>query len=233
MAHRRSWHLRCGRLSHEPHGLLRRPQRMRHEPEVDERRLVTVTFFVLVPAVASRTIATSNPCSRKSRRWASTQRFPAGPAIITFSIRRFRNWSTRSLEEVPYTLCGLATIVSHACEIRLEPLRPVGARAGEPLKRERAFPSGRTQLSHQHFERSAGRHPLPIRRVVIMRGEDHWILAVLRRSQQGLDILGRLVRCQTFLDEPPDSAAGSQKVVLKIRDNERRLRLLNHHAGNW
>src|SRR6476659_4586521 len=59
-------------------------------------------------------MATSNPCSRKSRRWASTHRFPAGPKRITFSTRRLRSWSTRSFDAVPYTLCGLATTVSQS-----------------------------------------------------------------------------------------------------------------------
>ena len=68
-------------------------------------------------------------------------------------------------------------------EIGLETLRPVGAGTGEPVKRERAFTSDHAQLSNQHFERSPGRHPLPIRRVVVMRGEDHRIPAFLRRPQ--------------------------------------------------
>ena len=45
---------------------------------------------------------------------ASTHRFPAGPKRTTFSTRRLRSWSTRSLDAVPYTLCGLATTVSQS-----------------------------------------------------------------------------------------------------------------------
>ncbi|HTI50621.1 MAG TPA: DNA ligase D, partial [Planctomycetaceae bacterium] len=65
----------------------------------------------VVPPIASRIMATSKPCSSRSRKWASTHRLPAGPAMITFSIRRLRSCSTMSLVDEPYTLCGLRTTV--------------------------------------------------------------------------------------------------------------------------
>ncbi len=156
---------------------------MRQEPEVDERRLITIPFFVFR---AGRRV--SHHCHFKPL----LEEVPQMGFDAEISRRAGENHLfDTSFPQLKHEIVGSGPIhFVRTCDdrvarlkIRFETLRPVGARIGEPCQRERAFSSDHTQLSHQHFERSRGRYPLSIRRVVVMRGEDHWIPAILRRSQ--------------------------------------------------
>src|SRR5215468_6749637 len=105
-------------------------------------------------------------------------------------------------------------------DVRLEALEPVGPRSGKPVERECATTS-KDLLGELAGLQRIVELPAAVRRVEEMRRDEHLVAVLLRRPEDALHVLDRLVLRDARPDRRPSGALVAQYVILRIDENDR------------
>src|SRR5262245_3056774 len=104
-------------------------------------------------------------------------------------------------------------------DVRLEALEPVGPRSGKPVERECATTS-KDLLGELAGLQRIVELPAAVRRVEEMRRDEHLVAVLLRRPEDALHVLDRLVLRDTRTDGGPGGPLLAQYVILRIDEHD-------------
>src|SRR5215467_14707191 len=104
-------------------------------------------------------------------------------------------------------------------DVRLEALEPVCPRSGKPVERECATPSKDLLGKLAGLQRIV-ELPAAVRRIEEMGRDEHLVAVLLRRPEDALHVLDRLVLGDARPDGGPGGALLTQYIILRIDEND-------------